>query len=464
MTALASIRHAGPTEGMRPPATWPWIAVAGAMLLAGVGAALIHPLAGVAALALPLLPLLVLAPDLALLGLTATLPFDAIASLVDARTLSLTRLLGVAVLAGWILWLLIHRERVRVGRPALALLAYVLFAAVSISWASDTSVTMRGLRTLSQLFLLSVMAANVFTRWDRLARMLDVLLAGTAVLAVLTLVQLGPGTARATLSYGDQTFQPNALAAALAVPALAALALRARTGPLGAWRLAALVPIVPALIATGSRGGMLSLAVGMAVIACCRPRLGLRTAGALAVVLLFAPFVIPADVVTRAEERWAGAAEDRLSGRLDIWRVGIAMVADRPLQGTGFFGFRDAFYEYMLETPVDPHFALVHSRGNRAAHNVYLATVAELGLAGGALLVVALGAHARLLWQLRRAAHRVGNEEAEDVATALLAMVGAVIVAGAGTDLLLTKTPWLLLGSAQGAALAAGWFRRSEAA
>lgn len=464
MTASAAIRRAAPSEAMGPPATWPWIAVAAAVLVAGIGAALIHPLAGVAALALPLLPLLVLAPDLALLGLTAVLPFDGVASLVDARTLSLTRLLGLPVLAGWLLWLLMHRERIRVGRPALALLAYVAFAAVSIAWASDTSVTMRGLRTLSQLFLLSVMAANVFTTWARLARMLDVLLAGTAVLGVLTLVQLAPGAGRATLSYGEQVFQPNALAAALAIPALAALALRARTGPLGAWRLAALVPIVPALIATGSRGGMLSLGVGIAILACCRPRLGMRTAGALAAMLLVAAFVLPADVVTRAEERWAGAAEDRLSGRLDIWRVGIAMVADRPLQGTGFFGFRDAFYEYMLETPVDPHFALIHSRGNRAAHNVYLATVAELGLAGGALLVVALGVHARLLWQLRRAAQRVRNDEADDVATALLAMVGAIIVAGAGTDLLLTKTPWLLLGSAQGAAFAAGWFPRSEAA
>lgn len=462
MTAIAPIRHVPVTGVLRPPAVWPWVALAAAVLLAGIGAALMHPLAGVAALALPLLPVLVLAPDVALLGLAAVLPFDAIASLAASQTLSLTRVLALPVVAGWMLWLLMHRQRVRMGVPLLALLAYVALAAVSIAWASDPSVTWRGLRTLAQLLLLAVMAANVLTTWERLARVLDVLLAGTAVLAVLTLVQLGPGAGRATLAYGEQVFHPNALAAALAIPALAALALRARTGPLGAWRLAAIVPIVPALIATGSRGGMLSLGVGMLVIACCRPRLGLRTAGALLAVLLAAPLVVPADVLTRAQERWVLAADDRLSGRLDIWRVGLAMVADRPLQGTGFFGFRDAFYDYMLETPVDPHFALVHSRGNRAAHNVYLATVAELGIAGGALLAIALGVQARLLWQLRRTARRVRNAQAEDVTTALLAMIAAVIVAAAGTDLLLTKTPWLLFGAVQGAAFAAGWVRRPE--
>jgi O-antigen ligase len=153
------------------------------------------------------------------------------------------------------------------------------------------------------------------------------------------------------------------------------------------------------------------------------------------------------------------AEDDRLSGRLDIWRVGLAMVADRPLQGTGFAGFRDAFYEYMLETPVDPKFALIHSRGNRVAHNIYLSTLAELGLAGGALFGLALAAHVRTAWQLRRAAMEVGDAEAEDVALALLAALVTLLVGGACTELLLSKTPWFLLATVQGAAIAAGWDR-----
>ena len=64
------------------------------------------------------------------------------------------------------------------------------------------------------------------------------------------------------------------------------------------------------------------------------------------------------------------------------------MMADRPLHGTAFGGFQDTFYQYMLETPVDPHFALIHSRGNRAPHNIYLSTLAELGLIGGGVITI----------------------------------------------------------------------------
>jgi O-antigen ligase len=113
----------------------------------------------------------------------------------------------------------------------------------------------------------------------------------------------------------------------------------------------------------------------------------------------------------------------------------------------------------MLQTSVDPKFALLHSRGNRVAHNIYLSTVAELGLVGGALFGLALAAHARTLWQLRRAAIQVQDREAEDVALGLLAALVTLLVAGSCTELLLCKTPWLLLAMSQGAAIAAGWER-----
>jgi hypothetical protein len=111
----------------------------------------------------------------------------------------------------------------------------------------------------------------------------------------------------------------------------------------------------------------------------------------------------------------------------------------------------------MLETPVDPHFALIHNQGNRAAHNLYVCTLAELGLIGWGLLAVALAAHGRRLGQLRRAAMQVGDRHAEDVALALLAVLTTLLVAGLDEDVLLAKTPWLLLGAMQGAAIAAGW-------
>jgi O-antigen ligase len=462
MTSVAWGTVGAGRNGVAPgrPAWWIPFAIALLALGAGAAACFTSPALAVAALALPAAPLLFLAPDLAILGLIAVLPFDALTSLDDAGALALTRLLGIAVLGGWVLHAVANPwRRVRLGRPGLLLLAYVTFATVSIGWASDTDVTMTALRTLAQLFLLYVMAANVLDDWRRIARALDVLLLATTVLAVIVLAEAAGGVGRAVLRYGDYEVNPNFMAAQLAVPAAAALAFRARHASLGWWRLVAVVPIVLALIGTGSRGGALAFGAGLLTLAIGRPRLGARALAALGVVALLLPAMLPDNTLHVLRHRWEMAEDDRLSGRLDIWRVGLAMIADRPLQGTGFAGFKDAFYEYMLQTPVDPKFALLHSRGNRVAHNIYLSTVAELGLVGGALFGLALAAHARTLWQIRRAAIQVQDREAEDVALGLLAALVTLLVAGSCTELLLCKTPWLLLAMSQGAAIAAGWER-----
>src|SRR5262249_61038761 len=87
----------------------------------------------------------------------------------------------------------------------------------------------------------------------------------------------------------------------------------------------------------------------------------------------------------------------------------------------------------------------------------HLGTFAELGLIGGGLLTFAFAAHARALWQLRRAARQVGHDQAEDIALGLLAILATLLVAGSNGDLLLEKTPWLLLAVMQGASIAPGW-------
>src|SRR5262245_58153104 len=113
-----------------PPWSAPW---SGAVVLlalgAGAAACCTGPTLGGAALALPAAPLLVVAPHLAVLGLVAALPFDALASLDEAGALTLTRLLGIAVLGGWVLHAVASpRRRIRLSRPGLLLFAYVTFA------------------------------------------------------------------------------------------------------------------------------------------------------------------------------------------------------------------------------------------------------------------------------------------------------------------------------------------------
>jgi O-antigen ligase len=108
----------------------------------------------------------------------------------------------------------------------------------------------------------------------------------------------------------------------------------------------------------------------------------------------------------------------------------------------------------MLVTEVDPYFGRQHSRGQRSAHNVYLATLAELGLVGFVVLAGALVAHARTAWRLRREAHAAGDPRHARLALTLAALVTSVAIFGNTIDLLGAKLPWLILALVEGAAFA----------
>jgi O-antigen ligase len=108
----------------------------------------------------------------------------------------------------------------------------------------------------------------------------------------------------------------------------------------------------------------------------------------------------------------------------------------------------------MLETPVDPHFALTHARGTRSAHNIYLGALAELGACGAALLAAILIAHGRAA---RRAQRRIrtGDGLEARLGVALVAVFAAILLIGGTLDLLNTKLPWMLLALIHSTALQA---------
>ena len=81
--------------------------------------------------------------------------------------------------------------------------------------------------------------------------------------------------------------------------------------------------------------------------------------------------------------RQQGADTARLSSldsmRYEYWQVALETFAEHPLAGTGAGGFR---VEWLRERPVEDV--------SRDAHSLYLETLAELGLAGAAALLVML--------------------------------------------------------------------------
>lgn len=434
-----------------------WMPVACLTLLPlGVLAFVVHPKLGLAAIAALGVPLLVIFPQHALLLLVAALPTDAIASLGPPGTATLTRLLGFGVVGGWVVHVLLQRKRIRLDRTAGWLGSYVGLAAASLLWAPDAEAAQAALQLLVQLFVLYVMVANLLTTWPQVRRAVDVLLAATTVVALVVLWQL-PALqgARATLRLGEEAFNPNTLAATLVLPVLAGLLLGRWSA--GWWRAFAAVPLVVAALVTGSRGGTMALLAGAVVLVIARPRALLQITGVMLAIALLAAVVVPRERLDALGERYERMAEDRGSGRLDIWKVGMEMIGDHPLLGVGLAGFQSRFYAYMTQPRLDPEWAREarNRYGNRAAHNVLLQAWAELGIGGALLLLIGIGGHFRAAWREMRFAERLRDPARAALVLSVVCMLAVLAGLSVNGDVLSTKPAWFVLGLVQALAVIA---------
>src|SRR5262249_14201518 len=155
-------------------------------------------------------------------------------------------------------------------------------------------------------------------------------------------------TKRAGFVLFGESVNANFLAAILVFPAVAAVGLGSTRTPWGWWRLAAVVPIAIALFLTGSRGGGGAFLGGLLLIGALRRRVGVAVIAPRIGLAALPRVGVPQATVDRLLSGYWAAEQDRLSGRMDIWRVAMAMVRDHPLQGMAFGEFSSSFYHYML--------------------------------------------------------------------------------------------------------------------
>mgnify|MGYP001049729957 CR=1 FL=1 len=301
-------------------------------------------------------------------------------------------LAGSVAAAAWRAW----RRSAPTGRiPALALaLGLVpLAGAWSLVASRAPEATVTGVARLVMLWAAAlVVAYSLRTRRDvRVA-----LTAGVAAALALTgvaLVQwlwpgLGIGAVRATtatvatLSRPSGFYlDPNFLGAHLVIAVLLALGLAGDARRPWAWGVAA-AAILGAVVLTFSRSAWVEVAVGLAVLAAFADRrvrtvlAGVVVAAAIAGVALVGPTAIADRAVSVLETDGEGSNATRLL----MVRSSLAMIADRPLAGTGLEAFEIVYPSYRLPG-ADPN--ITHP------HQVVLAFVAETGL-GGAVAVLVL--------------------------------------------------------------------------
>ncbi len=258
------------------------------------------------------------------------------------------------------------------------------------------------LRALMSAFLLGVLVAALFNSGVALIQSFapnwtnDSWIASTAP-AISSLVDHG------SERIGGNLRQPNQLATLMIWGLLAATFLLRRRGAL--W-LAVSLPLLATLFATGSRVGVMSLAliVGVALLRSRRarawPRATWLAVGLIALVLLW----FAASAFTRA------TAEPALAQRLALWRDVWTLIQHSPWIGVGWGQLNFAW----TLTPLPARAPDVFDH----AHSLPLNLAAELGwpVAAGVLALLAL-----TLWRAR------GAIRSREGATALL-MLAAILL------------------------------------
>jgi O-antigen ligase len=274
----------------------------------------------------------------------------------------------------------------------LAVLGFVLWASVSILWASDKGATLGKTVTFLGVFGLMIVIGVLERRYLVLAW---AVLAFSAALSVPAgyILPVPEGSDMAVSGrFGPGGAGPNTYSLILTIAFFAAYFGLLRRHRTISYLLAPV--FLYGIVATESRTGLIAL-VATPLLALLVPRLAARLgwrilpmyvlgAAALAVIML----VIPS-VGESASERYATLSqvqsEDTWNGRWSLWEGGLVVFASHPILGVGEGNFSEAAMEHS-ET-VQAHSARKEKVAG-IAHNMFLSVASQLGLVG---LILFLG-------------------------------------------------------------------------
>ena len=282
------------------------------------------------------------------------------------------RYAGIAFVAAGGIQLLLGRG-VTPGRlDLLTLSAFASLAALTLLSALWGIAGTEAIREAERctLYVVGLATLLVVAQPSTIRALLNGVLGGAVVLAAFGIVDRVASAPTLDPYQGSLLKEPvgyaNALGLLMALGVVLALGLLCDTHGIQRVALtAAAATCAVALLLTSSRGAWLSALVGLGVLAamrCRRPPVAAAIASAgVVIVLLAAPRIA-------------------LGDRPAYWSVAIADASEHVVLGSGAGSFDD----YWLEHRPIPAYV-------RDAHNLYLETVAELGIVGLALLLCAIG-------------------------------------------------------------------------
>lgn len=291
------------------------------------------------------------------------------------------RLVLLALVAA-VAWRSLVAGRIEVPSPGLwpPVLTYLALAGMSVLLSPYRHQSLQWLAVLCAYGALLYLVVLLLRGWDDIAKLLVAACGIGVIEAVWALVEaLWHQTARPHASF----FNPNFLAGYLGAVATILLgylcyAGRAEVRRRG-WRSPAWIGtllsfglLVAAMLATGSRGGILAFVVGSAVVL--SMRFGRRSVAIMGAILLLA-ILVPNPLRDRVSAEHA--ANPVSYARLQIWQSAVMAMIEHPM-GAGLGLYQYISPQYMF--PVEGQIAR-YGRVATTAHNEYLQMGVELGLA-----------------------------------------------------------------------------------
>jgi O-antigen ligase len=378
--------------------------------------------------------------------------------------LSATKIAGLLLLLGWIARLATQysgRETVIfTAHPGFSYLLalFMSWVALSLVWAENVHLA---LDQASVFLLVAILYVIVFTaiRTRRQAIwVIGAFVLGTAIMAAYGLVLRPDPNGQAADRLASTIQDPNYLAAFLvAGVALGGAAFVAARGhrwlQLGALTSVALC--LAAFVLTGSRGGIIGLAVALIVAIAFAGRWRARIAVSALVLTISAvgyyTIYAPEDLTQRIASASEGELDQR-DTRLTIWTVAWRMAKDNPIHGVGIGNFPVESINYVLEPGTTFRTDRVIDNPP-VAHNSYLGPLAELGIVGVSMFIAILGFSFGCAVRAARRFARNDDLSMEALARGLVVALAGVLTAGIFISAESNKVLWLLL--AMGPALLA---------
>jgi comEA protein len=424
-----------------------------AAVLLGAGTAFDNTLGVVLALSLALAVGIVLRPKVILPILAASVFVEAL----SVGGITISRLLAPLALGVVLVIAMQRRLTIGVTSPFVWVGGYFLWALASLSWTIngvDTRVKLGSL-TLAVVYLL---ATATLIDSKRELRIVLVAIAAASLLIGL----FGIASDVLGISSQLQDGRPNggagdpnlfAVYQVLAVPPIIALAASTR----GRWPrfllVSAVLGILASIFVSESRGGLLALATVVLLIVVLPARAIFRSRPQKAAILIsvilasgVAFAVTGAPLIGRFES--LETSDPTGSSRVYLWEAAWTSIEQRPALGLGYGAFPAAAPRLLHETEgVDFRHIELHATGKaRETHNVYLGTLAELGIPGLVLFMAVLLATARQLVRTSKRAREAGSAFVGRIANALLLSLVGWSVASIFLSTESSRSLWVLIG------------------